>query len=304
MADKLDEMLGLAPTPSAAKTDGKTNASKKGKAAPTVVLPAYSPLRGVLLSATIASKIIGFEWIRIVADGNAVIIHGADGVDKTIFMKINTTTAEAHDLKFALGSLDELLPLLTDSDLPMTIETADVSVMNNSDEDDENSETITHIEKVPVWLTFGRAKHRLGKINFAPKAELKKMPVWDTTATLDVGSGSLNQFKSHSSRLKKTASWFYAKLEDAALIFVIGSSADSHAEISMGTCMQAKGVGKHAWRITTYLDVLKCIKELGVAQFNTALSADTGLMKISIASKTIFNEPIAFEIIIPGKIVD
>ena len=303
MADKLDELLGLASkqddAPTTAKKATKTEKSKAA-AAPD---PIYSPMKDILWSVSQVAKIIGFEYLRIETSETEMKIWGADGIDKTIFMNAVVVPKDTICGSYALSDFEALVPLLDDGQLVMNIVSEEVKVFNKVDPSNEDSVTVEELVSRPKFLVFGRCKHKLLNLSVAPKAQLKAEPEWTAKITLDPAS-SFDQFKKHAVRLKKSADKFNALLEGQVLTFRIGGVEDHNVEIPVGVCSVFDGVARHSWIIQIFLNVLKCATALSAVSIDIAISAVTGLMKVAFIYRTPVGEEIAFAFIIPGKIID
>lgn len=255
----------------------------------------HNSFKNVLQNIVSVCNNFGFILVRVTLSGNDARFWAADSKNKTAFLEAAAIISETYDADFALGSLDELLPLVKDDTLTLELEFGNRTVYKKADPDDDDSETITEIETVVKHLVFGRCKHMAGRASNAPKSTLKSEPNWTTICQVD--NGSLDQFIKHATRLKRSAKSFKGYSEENILVFRIGQADESNVEVPIGICLKSDGVGDYSWKVETFIHLLK--SALLSKNIVIMICKDTGLMRTDFAIDIGMNGKVRFQVIIP-----
>ena len=283
---------------------------------------------------------LGLEYIRVEATKALTTIYGADGIDKTIFMK-GTTKKPVKNLDgtFAIGSLPLFLNLTNDSEFKADGSSAfmvkeEVKIFKKIDPSDDDSETVEEIEERPSMIVFKDAhgqvvNFRLSNPSMAPKAQLKNEPKWTVQFEMSFSDPKLALFRSRASQFKSVEDKFRAQVVQSEtdpsvsfLKFMIGQDGGHYTEVNVYKFETSKkfDVGAHSWLLDKVLNVLSFAKDCD--SFTLSIAKDSGLMKISfvqylgtkIDSQGALckdsdgdldcDNKITYEFIVPGKIVD
>lgn len=283
---------------------------------------------------------LGLEYIRVEASNTSTIVYGADGIDKTIFMKaITKKPVKNLNGAFAVGDLALFLSLTNDSEFKtegasVRLVKEEFKVFKKVDPDDDDSDTVEESEERPARIEFVDANglstsFRLRNAAMAPKAQLKNEPKWTATVELSFADPKLALFRQRASQFKSVEDKFRAKVsasntdKDVSFLkFTIGQEGEHYTEVNICKFKTSDGVevGNHAWFIDKILQVLSLTKDCD--NFKIQMSKESGLMKITfnqyLGTKvddkgkiTIDTDgdyecenKITYEYIIPGKIVD
>lgn len=264
----------------------------------------YSPMKDIFEIVVRAAEIFGFEFLRVEPDDYIIVFNGADTIDKNLFM-IAMANPKDMELKagFAIGDIDELRPLLQE-DMPMGISYTEVEVpvLPENDDEQEGRENTTRTELRPIDLVFndGDVQHRLAGISCAPKASLKKAiePTLSILVDLQTGFG---EFSKHAKRLK-SAERFGIVIVENSVKFRIGHYDGHHAFVKMGPCDDNADVGRHEFDTKLFLKIVKCATDIGSDAITCNVDKRSGLMQLKFEVITKYDETVAFQVILPGKL--
>lgn len=260
--------------------------------------------KSALIAVLQVVSAIGFEAVRIEARGNEWRIWSNDGINKSVFMSGGCDIDEHIDANFALNEISGLLNALNASSEKITFEFDDVRVFKKIDPSDDNSRTIEVIERQLIKLKIGRYVHAVDHASRARKAQLRKVPAWTLTTTIDLKSSGIVDFAKFISGVRSGSDKFTATLNDDVLEFSINYDYKHSAVIPICTCEFNAHPSNHGWKIVQFKKLLKGIAALKVPSIKLSIDAATGLLMVEVNKQVGVKEAVRFEVIIPGKIGD
>ena len=263
----------------------------------TPSLPVSASMRDAIATVCTVSKQLKVEYTRVEPnEEGGTVFYMADGIDKSYFVKAVAASSLGIDKPFAVSHHNELLFLLKDAAAAMSVEHT-MQMVAKSDEEFAPA-------SVPTQLQFlsdeGVFLHNLSNACMAPKAQLKRTPVWDAQFRLDLNGCLVKSVSKHLYRLRNCEYLCQFSQDDTGTYINIGTSAKLLVSGKNVVFDEIVGL-PHSWLTGNLLVMLKTLLKLKVDTALIKISSATGLMLFAFS---VGEAKVGFDVIFPGKIVD